>query len=76
MRAPKRETNEQLLRRLLRFNPAGAISHAVILEGILRYATTLSEASEEELDSGLICGASLKCAATHIRDEVRKHLSC
>ena len=50
MRAPKRETNEQLLRRLLRFNPAGVTSHAVILEGILRYATTLSEASEEELD--------------------------
>lgn len=67
-----RETNDELVVRLMNYGPAGALSQLFIIEAIRRYAEEVAEAPPMEMS--FISGESWKAAALHIRSELNKHL--
>jgi hypothetical protein len=54
----KRETNEELVRRLMTYSRFGALSQVFIMEAIARYAEQCATAKPELFDGPLLNGAA------------------
>lgn len=69
-----RETNEQLVARLMSFPKSGPIMQVFVIEALRRYAEQCATADAAKLDLGPISGAHWKRCAVELRDEIAKHL--
>lgn len=67
-----RETNEEVVTRLMNYGPAGALSQVFIIEAICRYAEEVADAPP--MESSFIDGNAWKSTALHIKSELNKHL--
>lgn len=70
----KRETNEELIIRMMNFSPTGALSQAFIIEAISRYADQVASA-ESVPDSPFLSGKAWKHTGEWIKSQVDSHLS-
>lgn len=64
----KRETNTQIVRRMMEHSQFGAMSQMFIMEAISRYAKQCAEVDAAVFDSPLINGAAWVGVAKEIRD--------
>lgn len=69
----KRETNEQLVRRLMNFGPYGALSQVFIMQAIDAYAKAVVRAGPEKADTPFISGRAWVGTAAYLLDEMAKH---
>lgn len=69
-----RETNSQLVARIMDFPKSGPIMQLLVIEALRRYATDCAEADPKKLDLGPISGVHWKRCAVELRDEINKHL--
>ena len=68
----KLETNEDLVVRLMNFNPTGALCQAFIIEAIRRYAEQCSTEPAATFHSAFLNGAAWVKCAQHIKAECDK----
>jgi len=69
-----RETNAQLVARLMERAKSGPIAQLFIVEAVRRYADQCADADANKLDLGPISGAHWKRCAAELREEINKHL--
>jgi len=70
---PKRETNEELVSRLMNFSPYGGLCQVFILQALEQYSKSVMEADPAELESPMISGQAWAGQARHIHTEINKH---
>lgn len=71
----KRETNEDLVVRLMNFSPFGALCQVFILQALEQYSKSVMEADPAELESPMISGQAWAGQARHIHAEIEKHFA-
>jgi hypothetical protein len=69
-----RETNEQVITRVLTFPKSGPLMQIFMLEALRKYAEACAVADAAKLDTGPISGHAWKRCAIELRDEINKHL--
>ena len=69
-----RESNAELVARLMDFPKSGPIMQVFIIEALRRYAAECEGASAEKMNLGPISGHAWKRCAIELRDEIEKHL--
>ena len=71
----KRETNEALIKRLIRFSKHGALMQVFMLQAMEKYASAVSEAGPSAVDSPLISGAAWHGCAEELKAELAAHFA-
>ena len=69
-----RETNVDLITRLMERAKSAPITQLLIVEAVRRYAEQCAKADAPKMDLGPISGAHWKRAAIEIHEEVTRHL--
>lgn len=69
----KRQTNVQLVKKIMERAPTGALSQAFVLEAVRRYAKQCAEADAEELDTAWLNGEAWKETAQFALNEINAH---
>jgi hypothetical protein len=69
-----RETNEQLVARLMSFPKSGPIMQLFVIEALRRYAALCADGDLTKMDLGPISGAHWKRCAVELHAEINKHL--
>ena len=74
-KAPEgRETNEQLVARLMGRMQSGPIAQLFVIESIRRYAEACATADPKKMDVGFISGSQWKRCAEEIHEAITAHL--
>ena len=71
----KRETNEKLITRLIRFSKHGALMQVFMLQNKKKYAAAVIEAGAEAVDSPMISGAAWHGVAAELKAELDSHFA-
>lgn len=69
-----RETNSQLITRLLDFPKSGPLMQVFMVEALRRYAALCADGDLTKMDLGPISGAHWKRCALELHAEINKHL--
>lgn len=69
----KRQTNVQLVTRIMEWSPTGALSQAFVIEAVRRYAKQCAEADAEALDTAYLNGEAWKRTAQFALKEINAH---
>ena len=69
----RRETNEQLVIRLMRFSRNGALMQVFVLTALQRYAELVKDAKPEEVQSAMIPAEAWKRVADELLEEIERH---
>ena len=70
----ERETNDEFAKRIMKFSPYGALSHAFVIEAIFRYAEQVAAMDTVVEDTGLFNPQSWKRLGQWVKSETNKHL--
>ena len=69
-----RETNEELVARVMSFPKSGPLMQIFVIEALRRYAEQCAETPPEKMNFGPINGNAWKRCAVELHGELSKHL--
>jgi hypothetical protein len=71
---PRRETNVEMLTRIMEFSKNGGLMQGFIIHALVEYSAQVARGNPSEFHSPFISGHAWVSCAQELKDELTKHL--